>query len=392
MPTTTDPATAALQAARALAPEIRERAREAEQLRTMPPDLADRVEAAGLFATWLPRSLGGLELDPATIVRIVEEISYADGSAGWTTLIGASTAFFAWLEPDVARELIAGRPYGASTNMLAPSGSAMPDGAGSYSISGRWAFNTGVAHARFSQVAAVVLDGHGAPRRGEGASPEWRMAYLPTNRDWILDTWDAAGLRGTGSHDLALDGQPVPAELFVNPVESQPHHDGPLWRFPLFANLSVTLVGFPLAVARRALDEFTELARTKTRGPERLRVADDRHVQVQLATTEGVLQSARAFAFDMIGDAWDTACTGDPLSLDQRAQLQLAAHQAVRAAIAAVDGVFRLAGAGALYADQPIQRCFRDLHALDTHTFLSADLVTRYAKHRLGIPQPPQLF
>ena len=100
---TADPAAAALEAARALAPEIRERAREGEQLRTMPPDLADRIEAAGLFALWLPRSLGGLELDPGTIVRIIEEISYADGSAGWTTLIGASTAFFAWLEPDVAQ-------------------------------------------------------------------------------------------------------------------------------------------------------------------------------------------------------------------------------------------------------------------------------------------------
>jgi len=61
---TADPAAAALEAARALAPEIRERAREGEQLRTMPPDLADRIEAAGLFALWLPRSLGGLELDP----------------------------------------------------------------------------------------------------------------------------------------------------------------------------------------------------------------------------------------------------------------------------------------------------------------------------------------
>lgn len=60
---TADPAAAALEAARALAPEIRERAREGEQLRTMPPDLADWIEAAGLFALWLPRSLGGLELD-----------------------------------------------------------------------------------------------------------------------------------------------------------------------------------------------------------------------------------------------------------------------------------------------------------------------------------------
>lgn len=389
---TEDPATAALDAARALAPEIRDRAREGERLRTMPPDLAGRVEAAGLFALWLPRSLGGLELDPATIVRVIEELSYADGSAGWTTLIGGSTAFFAWLEPDVARELIAGRPYGASTCVVAPTGSAAPDGAGGYTVSGRWAFNTGLRHARFSQVVAVVLDEGGAPRTGDSGAPEWRLAFLPTDRGQVLDTWDSAGLRGTGSHDLVLDGLRVPAELLVNLVDGEPRHDGPLWRFLVFGILNVTLMGFPLGVARRALDDFAELARTKTRGFEQLRVAEDRHVQVQLATAEGGLQSARAFAFDVIGELWDTACAGDPLSIDQLARLSLATQQAVRAAVAAVDGIFRLAGAGAVYADQPIQRCFRDLHTLDTHAFLSADAVARYAKHLLGVEQPPPLL
>jgi indole-3-acetate monooxygenase len=116
-----------------------------------PCHLISRIgwHGAQLFSLWLLRALGGLELDPATIVRIIEEISYADGSAGWTTLIGGSTAFFAWLEPEAARELIAGRPYGASTCMIAPSGSAMPDGTGGQTISGRWAFNTGIRHARF---------------------------------------------------------------------------------------------------------------------------------------------------------------------------------------------------------------------------------------------------
>lgn len=389
---TVEPATAALQAARALAPEIRARAREGERLRTMPSDLADRIEAAGLFALGLPRSLGGLELDPATIVRIVEEISYADGSAGWSVLIGMSTAFFAWLEPSVARELIADHPYGAATNMLAPTGSATPQGAGAFRVSGRWAFNTGVRHARFSQVAALVLDEHGTSRTTD-RGPQWRVAVFPTERGQVLDTWDGAGLRGTGSHDLVLEGLSVPAELFVDLVEGHPRHDGPLWRFPLFAHLNVTLIGFPLGVARRALDEFAELARTKTRGQAQRRLlAEDPHVQLQLATAEGELQSARAFAFDVIGQLWDTACAGNPLSLEQRAQLSLATQQATRAAVAAVDGVFRLAGAGALYADQPLQRCFRDLHALDTHANLSAEARSRYAKHLLGVPQPPQLF
>jgi indole-3-acetate monooxygenase len=58
---------------------------------------------------------------------------------------------------------------------------------------------------------------------GEGGGPQWGMAYLPASPDWILDTWDGAGLRGSGSHDVVLDGLRVPAELFVNPLESQPH-------------------------------------------------------------------------------------------------------------------------------------------------------------------------
>lgn len=386
-----DPANAALEAARALAPEIRGRAPEAERLCTLPPDLAERIERAGLFALWLPRSLGGLELDPATIVRVIEELSYADGSAGWTTLIGASTAFFAWLEPTVARELIDGRPYAASTCAVATTGQAVPDGTGGFTVAGRWAFNSGVRHARFSQVGAVVMDG-AEPRMLDDGTPDWRLAFFATGRGRIIETWDAAGLRGTGSHDLAVEGLHVPAELFVNPVRSEPRHDGPLWRFPFFANLNVTIMGFPLGVARRALDEFTELARTKTRGPEQARLADDRHVQVQLAIAEGGLQAARAFAFEVIGELWDTACAGDPLSLDQRTRLSLAAQQAVRASVAAVDGVFRLAGAGALYADQPLQRCFRDIHAVDAHIFVAADAVTGYAKHRLGVAQPPFFF
>ncbi len=133
-----------------------------------------------------------------------------------------------WLEPDVARELIAGRPYGASSCTIAPTGSAAPDGAGGFTVSGRWAFNTGIRHARFSQVSAIMLDEHGAPRTGDGGAPQWRLAFFPTGRGQILDTWDSAGLRGTGSHDLVLAGLPVPAELFVNLVEEQPRHDGPL--------------------------------------------------------------------------------------------------------------------------------------------------------------------
>ena len=101
-----DDPTGVRRAARELAPELSARATEAEGLRTMPDDLVSRIRASGLFRMGLPATLGGLELHPVTIIEVVESLSEADGSAGWTVINGNSTAFFAWLDPAVAKEMI----------------------------------------------------------------------------------------------------------------------------------------------------------------------------------------------------------------------------------------------------------------------------------------------
>ena len=158
-----DPA-ALQQAVRDLTPEFRARAAEGDRLRAMPADLVQRVRAAGLFRLNLPMSLGGLELDPATTVRIFEEISYADGSAGWTIVIGNATAFFAWLEPAVARELIGANPDFVSTSMWAPLGRAVPGTSGTdFLLDGRWPFNSGCPHADWLQLGALVTGEDGTP-------------------------------------------------------------------------------------------------------------------------------------------------------------------------------------------------------------------------------------
>src|SRR4051794_9202695 len=85
---------------------FRERAGDAETQRTMPAEVVEAAKADGLFRLAASRSLGGAALDPCRIVATVEELSRADGSAGWTVLIGNSTAFFAWLRPDVCRAML----------------------------------------------------------------------------------------------------------------------------------------------------------------------------------------------------------------------------------------------------------------------------------------------
>jgi indole-3-acetate monooxygenase len=385
-PATSDRDTA-LQAARELAPALAARADDGEALRTMPQDLVAKVKSAGLFRSALPRSLGGLELDPLSIVEIVEMLSRADGSAGWTILIGiGGTAFFAWLEPAVAKEMIGDNPDFASTCMFGPMGKAVSRGEREFTISGRWPFNSGCPHSEWLQFGVFVMDGD-IPRFRDKDTPDWRFAFLKRDAVMIEDTWRAMGLRGTGSHYVTVKDQRVPTEHLPAPLFEPACHEGPLWRLPLFSLAAIVMVGFPLGVARRAIDEFTELARTKFRGGPTDSVAQDGHAQVELATAEAEVQAARAYVFDVLGELWATCCDGDSPSLQQRARMLLAANQAMRAGVDAVDRVFRLAGAGAVYEHESLQRCFRDIHTADQHIIFSANRDKAFSKLQFGIDQ-----
>jgi alkylation response protein AidB-like acyl-CoA dehydrogenase len=328
-----------------LVPEFRTRAGEAERLRTMPADLVERAKTAGLFRLNLPRSLGGYELAPAVTAEIFEQISRADGSAGWTMVIGNSTAFFAWLDPAVAKDMIRDDPGFVSTSMWAPLGRAAEKQPGAFTVSGRWPFNSGCPHASWLQVGVFVTE-NGAP-----------------------------GVR-------------VPPEHLAAPFFEPARHDGPLWRIPLVTLGTMFLAAVPLGVARRALDEFAAIAMGKVRGPAAQSIAHDADAQSQLASAEGMLASARSFLFEVIADVWDTACGGDPPSLEQRGRVLLAGNQAARAATEAADRVLRLAGAEAVFAGHPLQRCFRDIHTAGQHILFSPGRGQAYAKVRLGIDQP----
>jgi alkylation response protein AidB-like acyl-CoA dehydrogenase len=380
-----DDRTRVRQAALDLAPDLSARASEAELLRTMPGDLVGRVRAGGLFRMALPASLGGLELDPVTTIQVVETLSEADGSAGWTVLIGNSTAFFAWLDPTVAKEMIGDDPDFCSTSMFGPFGRAVDSGDDAFTVSGRWPFNSGCPHAEWLQVGVFVMGEEGPRIRAGGTEPDWRFAFVRRESAVIEDTWDALGLRGTGSHHLSLDGVRVPVEHFAAPVYEPARGDGPLSFLGLFDLASIMMAGFPLGVARRAVDEFTVLARTKFRGNPANTVAGNGHSQMVLSQAESRLRSARLYVHDVAGAVWDSCCAGNRPPPPLRAELALATCHAMRTAVDAVDSLYRLAGAEAVFTGNPLERCFRDVHAGSQHIIYSAAREQEFARIQMGV-------
>ncbi|GAA4292742.1 acyl-CoA dehydrogenase family protein [Mycobacterium paraffinicum] len=378
--------------ARALAPEITARADEAEALGTLPRDLVERLRAAGVFRALQPRSLGGFEVAPVEFIHLIEELARADGSAGWLAAIGAGApAFTAWLEPAVATQLFGPDADFLAATVFAPTGRAVPDGGGQFAVDGRWPFASGCRHAEWLLGGVFVFDGD-TPRMIPDQGPDWRLAFFPRAGAEIVDNWDVLGLRATGSNDILARGLRVAEERTISPFFQPARQDGPLWRLAFFTLVGVALVGVPLGIARRALDEFTDLATTKTRAGTFEPLAADPAAQVEFARAEAALRSARAFVLDEAGALWDTARTGDPPSLEQRAGFQLAAQQAMRAARQAVDTTFSLTGAGAVHAGHPLQRCFRDLHTVSQHVYFSPSALKRFAGTRFGIAQPTHLM
>jgi indole-3-acetate monooxygenase len=214
---------------------------------------------------------------------------------------------------------------------------------------------------------------------------------LPAESCEIVDNWEVAGLRGTGSHDVSANQVVVPQQHLFS-AKDFPHHDGPLWRLPFFTLCAVLMAGFPLGVGRRALDELAVLAASKVRPPSRVAIAEDGDLQMALARAEGGLRSARAFVFDALGALWDSALRGDVPETSVRADFLLSVHQAMWAALAATDSAFSYAGAAALRLDHPVQRCFRDLHAASQHTLFTPASAKRYARARLGLAQDTSWF
>jgi indole-3-acetate monooxygenase len=378
-------------AARALAPEITRCADEAEALGTLPAHLVAALRAAGVFRALQPRSLGGFEVAPVEFIHLVEELARADGSTGWIAAIGAGApAFTAWLEPAVAKELFGANADFLAATVFAPTARAVADGA-RFAIDGRWPFASGCRHAEWMLGGVFVFDGD-TPRMIPEQGPDWRLVFFPRAHAQIVDNWDVLGLRATGSNDVVARGLHIAEEHTISPFFQPARHDGPLWRLAFFTLVGVAVVGVPLGIARRALDEFTALATTKTRAGTFAPLAADPAAQVDFARAEADLRSARSFVIDEASALWDTACAGDPPSLDQRAGFQLAAQQAMRAARQAVDTTFELTGAGAVHASHPLQRCFRDLHTVGQHVYFSPSALKRYAGTRFGITQPTHLM
>lgn len=362
---------AELAAAAGFQQELTERSGEIERARQVPRELVQRMHQAGLFDVCVPREYGGAERTPSQVLRLIEAVSYGDSAAGWLTMIYGITAFTAAsLQPEWARHIYgAASPSPISAGATAPTGRARPV-AGGMEVSGRWAWGSGAATADWL-CGGVLVEGDGGVLRDAAGVPRVHVMFFEAAQVRLHDNWDASGLRGTGSGDFEVERAFVPDGRWIVLGESAPNLPGALYRFPLFGLFAASVAAVPLGIARRALDDFTTIARSKIPAWGRQTINESSLVQLDLGRAEALVEGARRYLYDVVAEVYARVAAGQPASLEDRRQLRLAASQAAVWCCDAVDIVYDAGGGTSVLGSCPLQRHFRDVHTATGHRMIS---------------------
>ena len=373
-----------LAAARGLGPSISARSAEIEALGTLPSDLVDEIRPTGAFRMYVPADLGGPQVTAAESLEVCEEFAYHDGSVGWCVAIASTTSLMASYLPDPHAAALFGDAGAIGGGFVMPRGRAVPTDGG-LRVSGRWQWGSGTKHCTTIGGGCRVVgpDGQPEPRSDGLAVP---FVFMDPADVAFIDTWDVAGLAGTGSVDFEARDVFVPEGRWVQIGAGGPVRDNAWSRFSFYGLLAGAVASAAVGIARRSISELADLAGAKKPQGSARMLAERATTQADVARAEAQLGAAWSLMLDAVDDTWRSALAGQPSTVDQQRRIRLAATHAAQTAADVAASMFRVAGGAAVYRTSPIQRCFRDTAVAAQHAMVAPRTLETAGRLRLGLP------
>ena len=353
---------------RSLLPVLRERATHAEQLRRLPDETFEDFQEAGLFRALQPKRYGGYELDPGTFYQAVIEVGTVCGSSAWILgVIGVHNWHLAIFPPRAQEDV-----WGEDTSIqlstsLAPTGTVERVDGG-FRLRGRWSFSSGCDFCHWAVLGAIV------PPIEKNQPPDPRVFLVP-RRDYVIDdNWHVMGLCATGSKDLVVDDAFVPGyrthsylDAFHLRHPGTAINDAPLYRLPFGLIFPNGITAPAIGAALGALEAFREQSGKRVNLRDQSRVVEDPFIQYRLAEAAAEVGAARDRLIGNFAEMMRLVRAGEEIPLADRARYRWDSGKAIDWSVRAVDRLFEASGGRGIFLNNPIQRAWRDAHAMRAH-------------------------
>ena len=360
--------------ARALVPVLRARADGAEAARQMQTETLEALHRAGLLRFHQPRRWGGMELPFVSLFDVPAEIARGCASTGWNVAnLGVHHWMLALYDERAQDEV-----WGKNPDAVIASGIAYPQGRGrrvdgGFVVSGFWNFSSGVDASDWNMLAVMVRDGDRVV--------DHRMCLVPRSEYEIVDDWQVLGMCSTGSKSVRADEVFVPEHRALSMYLARGGAEfpgarvnpNPLYRVPLSALGSHCLAAAGVGNAQAALELTIEAIRERSTNYTAMRMRDFQAVQLRVARAGAMVDAARLAIRADCFEAERIAEESRVPTVEEKLRFKRNVAYAMERCTEAVDLLHALAGANGIYDRYPIQRLFRDQHALAAHIGFSWD-------------------
>jgi 3-hydroxy-9,10-secoandrosta-1,3,5(10)-triene-9,17-dione monooxygenase len=381
--------------ARRLVPSIAARAEACERLRRLPDETERELHDAGLFRIAQPARVGGAELDVGIFVDVCAEIARVCPSTAWNIGNLASHHWMlGYFPPETQAEL-----WDVSPDVLIATSLAFPAGRGrkvegGYEVSGRWPLSSGVDNSDWNMLGFLLRE------RDDGPPIDQRFALVHRSQYEIIDTWNAVGLCGTGSKDVATKSLFVPERRSISAwtFNGKPHagsavNPTPLFRLPLFSLGPYVLTGVMLGCAQGAYEAVVGAARKRNATGTGQPINANQTVQVKVAEASARIDNAEVIMRRACEHAMAVARAGREPEHADKVRYRRDAFFSVRMCLEAVDILMGVSGSSGLYNTSIVQRLFRDAHTANAHQMFSTDTQGAiFGQYALATPGPPPLM
>ena len=263
---------------------------------------------------------------------------------------------------------------------------------GGIRLSGSFGYASGCDHASWA-----VLGYMGRNNMGQ---PAPCFALVPKRDYRIVDDWHTAGLRGTGSKTIQVEGAVVPDHrteslfaLNTGMAKGFHSHSAGIYLMPFAPVFSLAFSSVAVGIARRFLEVFIEKTKTRMRAYNNAKSVEDAAAHMKIAESSNQTTAAHELLRRYWREMSETGAAGKIPSAEDVMRWRSYQAYSTKLAIEAVDRLMGAAGGGAWFNSNEMQRLFRDAHIAGAHAHTDYGMASQtFGRFLVGLPMDPRFY